>query len=235
MRIKIFDRIFYIPKWTKFAVIALFFIIAAFVGYFIQKDNNILAENPNFSPLADIDTIITTDSDTTTPTPEITPPSSVITKELTVYIVGCVRNPSVVKVPYGSIIQDAVDAAGGLTDDADPTKINMAYPLSENMMIRIPSVKDTGDTSTEDDDWIISVPPKDTSSPDSAQDGDKVNINTADIKKLCSLPGIGENTAQKIIDYRKQNGPFEHIEDIMNIPGIKQSRFDSIKDMITVG
>jgi competence protein ComEA len=63
----------------------------------------------------------------------------------------------------------------------------------------------------------------------------EANINTADIKMLCSIPGIGENTAQKIIDYREQNGLFEHVEDIMKISGIKQNRFNDIKDMITVG
>lgn len=236
MRIKIFGRIIYIPHWAKFAIIALVLIIATVIGYFMRKDRSILTENPNIPVGTNSDTIITTPDVIKTPMTMSTPSPS-ITKEITVYIVGCVRNPSVVTVPFGSIIQDAVEAAGGLTDDADPTKINMAYPLAENMMIRIPSVNDTFDSSSENYDWIITVPPKNTSVPEleKINNNIKININTADIKMLCSIPGIGENTAQKIIDYREQNGLFEHVEDIMKISGIKQNRFNDIKDMITVG
>ena len=115
----------------------------------------------------------------------------------------------------------------------------MAYPLSDNMMIKVPSKSDTDDNSPYiNENWLITSPPKNTATAteNSSEENpaSKININTADIKMLCNLPGIGESTAQKIIDFRKQNGPFEYIEDIMKIPGIKQSRFDTIKDMITV-
>jgi len=233
VRIKLFGRVFYMPSWVKFAVVILIFIVLAFIGYNIRKEKNILSENPDL--LATTASPQPTES-TVLPSPIQTVPQN---DTLTIYIIGCVANPSVVTVPFGSIVQDAVDAAGGLTEEADPTRINMAYPLSDNMMIKIPSSEDTEENFTFFyDEWIVTAPPQKTAGANiesSSQHVDyKININTADKKTLCNLPGIGESTAQKIIDFRKENGPFEYIEDIMKIPGIKQSRFDSIKDMITV-
>lgn len=243
MRIKIFGRIIYVPSWIKFIFILILFIILIIIGYKISSEKDIVGENPDLSLLASHTPNITYKSETP-PVPTVnyhTSPSPTTNKTITVYIVGCVANPSVVEIPVGSIVKDAVDAAGGLTADADPMKINMAYPLSDNMMIKIPSVTEKNNgISSENDNWIVTAVPVNTPSASSpATEGSNtetiININTADIKELCLLPGIGESTAQKIVNYRNEHGSFEYIEDIMKIPGIKQSRFDEIKDLITVG
>ncbi|MBE7064796.1 MAG: hypothetical protein E7384_03155 [Ruminococcaceae bacterium] len=231
MRIKIFGRIIYIPSWIKFAFIVLIFIVLGVVGYTIRKNQNILTENP--------DILISTSSPQPAESTSTLSPVQTTAPEITIYIIGCVANPSVVEIPFGSIVQDAVDAAGGLTEEADPTKINMAYPLSDHMMIKIPSANESDtDFIVNYTDWISTAYPSETKTPEtdiSVSVGiGKINLNTADKKMLCNLPGIGESTAQKIIDYRDKNGPFEYIEDIMKVPGIKQSRFESIKEMITV-
>ncbi|MBQ8164731.1 MAG: ComEA family DNA-binding protein [Clostridia bacterium] len=252
MRIKLFGRVFYLPGWLKFAAVVSVFVLLAILGFSIRSEKRIEKENPilaleaNSPGLSDSASSSLPEAAKTSAVSDSTASDTMSTSSpynsadhLTVYVVGCVTNPSVVTVPKGSIIQDAVTAAGGFTENADLTRINLAYPLSDNMMIKIPSVTDSAEKLNQDENgWFVTtVPAQTSSSENSTSDTDietiTVNINTADIKELCILPGIGESTAQKIIDYREKNGPYEHIEDIMNVTGIKQSRFDSIKDFIT--
>ena len=257
MRIKLFGRIIYIPVWTKYIGIASVFILLATVGYLLKNKPalEISTESDALSLSTSSNTPDTDLADTALPLDTASPIySDTIPSEntlqtnpestqylLSVYVVGCVSNPSVVKIPDGSIVADAVEAAGGITDDADIESINMAYPVSDNMMITVPS-KNAVPNAAPQDEYIITLPPKAASGVAENSDTEEstiestnvlVNINTADISDLCTLPGIGESTAKKIIAYREEHGLFEHIEDIMNISGIKESRFNSIKDMIT--
>jgi competence protein ComEA len=116
-------------------------------------------------------------------------------------------------------VYDAIEVAGGATTQVDLTKVNLAYILSDGEKIYIPSVNDE-DCESENT---------------STQTGStKVNINTATQEQLEVLNGIGESLAQSIVDYRNKNGKFSAIEDIKNVSGIGDSKFEKIKDYICV-
>ena len=138
-------------------------------------------------------------------------------EEITIHIIGEVKYPGIVILKSGQRIVDAIEAAGGETEEADLNKLNLAQILNDGDKIYVPNKTD------EIEDY------KDTTGESST-----VNLNTATLEELTSLPGIGESTAQKIIDYRRQNGKFKAIEDLKNVSGIGESKFDNIKDKITV-
>lgn len=146
-----------------------------------------------------------TQSDTTSvlPTPE---------EKLCIYICGAVKVPGVYYLSPGSRVCDALDAAGGATDEAQLNVINLADYVCDGQKIYVPCAADTAGGINQDDGYV--------------------NINTAGVSELITLPGIGESRAKDIIAYRTQNGPFASIEDIMKVPGIKEAAFGKIKDMI---
>ena len=143
-----------------------------------------------------------------------------------VHVVGGVVKPGVYKLPEGSRVQDAIDAAGGLLADADTSKLNLAAKLEDGQQLQIGGGSGTPPPATGAPFSVI---------PTQSSTGDLIDINNASLEELSSLPGIGATTAQNIIDYRDQNGPFVQIEDIMNVPGIGPSTFDSIRNLITAG
>ena len=138
---------------------------------------------------------------------------------------GAVVNPCVVELPAGSRVQDAIEAAGGLTEDADISSLNRATVLTDGQKVHVPAV---GEEVEEED--TSSAASTDSSSTSSAL----VNINTADADELDTLPGIGPVLAQAIIDDREANGSFTSIEDIMRVSGIGEAKYANIKDLICV-
>lgn len=163
-------------------------------------------------------------------------------KTVTVHVVGEVNTPGVVTLEEGSRIIDAINAAGGKTEDADLSKINLAYIIEDGIQIYVPSITETTSLSEESEKeikYITDGPGEDVIVTEEAQkQGEekqvKVNINTANIEKLQTLPGIGESIAQKIIDYRNENGKFKAIEELKNVSGIGESKYNNIKDKISV-
>ena len=139
---------------------------------------------------------------------------------------GEVNQPSVVELSDGSRVTDAIAAAGGLTEKADLTDINRAAFVSDGEKIFIPSQEES------DSEGVISGQSGSSSSARSS-DG-KININTADSSQLQELNGVGPATAEKIINYRKQNGRFQSIEDIKNVSGIGDKTYEKLKDHIRV-
>lgn len=151
-----------------------------------------------------------------------------------IHITGSVKNPGIVKLKDGSRIEDAIEAAGGLTENADITNVNLAYVLDDGVKIRIPSITDeksgdeqileegSGENIIEETNMTLDASTK------------EVNINKATETELQTLPGIGASLASRIIEYRNQNGKFSKIEDIKNVNGIGDSKYDNIKDFITV-
>lgn len=152
-----------------------------------------------------------------------------------IHITGSVKKPGIVKLKEGSRIEDAIEAAGGLTESADITKVNLAYVLEDGTKIKIPSISDEDLGSDEIIEYgsgeNIIIEEDKTST---IKNNQSVNINKATEIELQTLPGIGESLANKIIEYRNQNGKFLNIEDIKKVNGIGESKYSNIKDLITV-
>jgi competence protein ComEA len=139
---------------------------------------------------------------------------------------GEVNHPMVVEIREGSRVQDAIEAAGGLTDKADISDINRAAVLEDGEKIYVPSIiseEDSGGSTYSGGSY---------SSGASGSTGGKVNINTADSETLQTLNGVGPATAEKIISYRKENGRFKSVEDIKNVSGIGDKTYEKLKDYI---
>lgn len=142
--------------------------------------------------------------------------------QLIVYVTGAVKNPDVYKIKEGSIIKDAVNAAGGPLDNADLIAVNFARKVQDGEEIIVPFKEDN-----------IAANSSNVSNGSSTKN-QKININTAPVSELESLPGIGEVKANAIVDYRKNNGLFKDIREIINVSGIGNVTFEKIKDLITV-
>lgn len=155
-------------------------------------------------------------------------------EKVIIHVVGEVNSPGVVTLEEGARIIDAINAAGGKTEEADLSKINLAYVVEDGTQIYIPRINENLNQveliSTEAGQSVVI----NNSNINEEENNTKVNINTANKEKLETLPGIGETTAQKIIDYREQNGKFTKIEDLQNVSGIGEAKFNSLKDKITV-
>ena len=164
-------------------------------------------------------------------------------KTLAVHICGAVSAPGVYELPAGSRIIDAVEAGGGFLPEADEACCNLAEEIVDGCQIYIMTKSEScADGQTEKKAGIQTSPDGDMQTTDRnvrsnsapALENGLVNLNTADVAALMTLPGIGESRAKAIISYREQHGAFTKIEDIMKISGIKQAAFSKIKDKITV-
>lgn len=139
------------------------------------------------------------------------------------YIVGAIARPGIYHIARGSYLYQLVETAGGLEPSAAAGEINLVMQLNNSQLIRIPTQEElAADPAAA---WLSDRP----------GESPMIDINHADAELLTNLPGIGPATAGAIIDYRTENGPFQCIEDLMKVSGIKESRFAKIKDMIRVG
>jgi competence protein ComEA len=136
-----------------------------------------------------------------------------------VHIGGAVVSPGVYTFKAGDRVEDAVTAAGGFTAEANRDSLNLAARLLDGQQIIISKLGEPTPTP--------SASGRGTPTPS------KININTASLPELESLTGIGPVTAQKIVDYRLQNGPFKRLEDLLDLKLVPASTFDKIKEMIT--
>lgn len=174
-----------------------------------------------------------TESDTKEEEEEIEKQIEEEPKEIVVHITGAVENEGIVKLKEGARIIDAIEAAGGTTSDVNLKMVNLAYRISDGQKIYIPRISDleegieiSGDTGlygTLNSEMQID-----------SNANTKININTANVNQLTSISGIGESTANKIIEYREKNGKFKNIEEIKNVSGIGEAKFESIKNYICV-
>lgn len=149
---------------------------------------------------------------------ELTADSEEHTSLICVYVCGAVENPGVVELPEGSRAADALLAVGGFVADAQTDYVNLAAKVSDGEKLYFPTVQEAELFSAEE----------------SAKEAGLVNINTADVDRLCTLPGIGASRAQDIIDYREANGAFQSVEDIMKVTGIKTATYEKLCGKITV-
>jgi competence protein ComEA len=144
-----------------------------------------------------------------------------------VQVIGGVVRPGVYTLPEGSRVQDAITAAGGLLAEIDPNSINLVAKLEDGQQLEISNEITAGASTPSTSPFRVLSTPRNNSSVTNL-----ININTADLTMLESLPDIGPTTAQKIIDYRNLHGPFTNIQDIMNVSGIGPATFDQIQDLI---
>lgn len=151
--------------------------------------------------------------------------------KIKVYVTGEVNSAGVIELDEGDRIEDAIEGAGGITQNANLKDINLAYEVSDGEKIYIPNnsekekeneVEEVEKNSVQDEKLVIS------------NSKNKVNINKATVSELTTVPGIGASTAEKIVSYREENGKFKEIEDIKNVSGIGANKYESMKDYITV-
>jgi len=138
-------------------------------------------------------------------------------EDIYVYICGCVNNPGVYQCVQGMRVYEAIDMAGGFTEDACTEALNLAELVKDKEKIYVPDVQTASNSENISDNT-----------------SGRININTATIEELMTLPGIGEAKAKDIIAYRTQNGSFTATEDIMKISGIKEAAYAKIRDYITI-
>lgn len=163
-------------------------------------------------------------------------------KKIIVHISGEVISPGVISLEEGARIVDAINMTDGVTEEADLSKVNLAYVLEDAQKIYIPNINEKEEkeiVENMEDGVVISgsgmSDENNSSSENNSKNGNvKININTADIKELQKLSGIGESIALRIVTYRKENGKFNSIEDLKNVSGIGENKFNKIKNNIFV-
>jgi len=205
-------------------ILAVLGITGLFCYFFLWKDDEVEVVEPELGIVNETNVVKQEKIDTG--------------KLVVVHVSGAVQNPGIVRLTEGERIADAIEKAGGATEEADLSKLNLAYVLEDGVKLCIPrkGEKEEGEYVSEDsgevvEEGAISEVKKEEASTKKAS---VVNINKADQEELTTLPGIGEATAQKIIDYRKEHGNFKAVEDIKNVSGIGDSKFNQIKNLIKV-
>lgn len=134
-----------------------------------------------------------------------------------VHVFGAVASPGLYRLEEGARVVDVIAAAGGLIAEADETAINLARPLADGEQLRVPAVGEEPAAAEATDPG----------------DG-RVNLNTADIPALDTLPRVGPAIAQRIIDWRETNGAFTSVEDLLSVPGIGEKMLAGLRDLVTV-
>ena len=146
----------------------------------------------------------------------------VVEKDLiTVDVKGAVKTPGIYDLPVGSRINDAVQKAGGLTDNADSKSINLAQRISDEALVYVPTKEEA--TSQEAH-----------SNASNTKENKKVNLNKASLEELKQVKGLGGKRAQDIIDHRETNGKFKSVDDLKKVSGIGAKTVEKLKEYVTV-
>jgi len=160
---------------------------------------------------------------TSTPLPTSTP------EPILVYITGAVNQPeTTIELPHDSRVMDAISAAGGFTDNANQTLVNIAGILRDGDQIHVPEIITVEQPQTDNTD-TESVTAEQLPTPSG---GNVIYVNTATLEELQALPGVGPAMAQRIIDYRTENGPFTQLDDLDNVSGIGPATLENLQDLI---
>lgn len=150
-----------------------------------------------------------------------------------VHVCGRVANPGVYTLPFGSRIYEAVEAAGGLSEDAAGEQLNQASQMEDGQQIYVPS-REEAEQGTPGGQWQNGSPGAESAAGDTKAKDSKVSLNTASKEQLMTLNGIGEAKAAAIIRYREEHGGFHKIEELKEVEGIKEGVFNKVKDQITI-
>ena len=219
---------------VKLIVIAIVVVIGSIISIKNLKDINegyIVSDIENKNEVYEESKTIDI-NDNTKDTVQISKVETSLNDKVTIYISGEVKNPGVVELKYDARLADGVDLCGGLTKDANLNGINLAMKIKDEGHYIIPKVgEETKDTVVNDNEYRNE---NNTLNEPESNNDNKININTADLSELDSLPGFGQVTAQKIIEYRQEHTKFNSIEELMNIKGIGEKKFNNVKDYIYV-
>ena len=146
----------------------------------------------------------------------------VVEKDLiTVDVKGAVKSPGIYDLPVGSRINDAVQKAGGLTDNADSKSINLAQRISDEALVYVPTKGEDTSQATQ-------------SNVSNSKENKKVNLNKASLEELKQVKGLGAKRAQDIIDHRESNGKFKSVDDLKKVSGIGAKTIEKLKEYVTV-
>jgi competence protein ComEA len=151
-------------------------------------------------------------------------------KMITIFISGEVKEPGIVTIESDRRLSDAIDKLGGFTSEANLNKINLAMRIEDEKHYIVPKIGDNTDINNTVEEKSNEV----TIEGSNQNEISKININIANIQELDTLPGVGEATANKIINYRDEKGKFNSIEDIKNVNGIGDKKYEDIKDKISI-
>ncbi|MFM7718135.1 MAG: ComEA family DNA-binding protein [Actinomycetota bacterium] len=154
------------------------------------------------------------------PSPIVEP--TAVASPVFVHVVGRVREPGVYELAAGDRLIDAIAAAGGARGDADLEALNLAAPVADGTQVVVPRRGESTAPATVG------------GAPAGVDASGKVNINTASLAELETLPRVGEVLAQRIIDHRTANGPFASIEGLLDVSGIGDATFEGLRDLVTV-
>lgn len=212
----------FLEKYKKVLVI-LGSIVAALLLYFFNTQNS--------STQSSIQTI-----GSITPLAAMEPnePKAIentVPEKFVIDVKGAVRYPGVYTLDEGMRIVDAVEAAGGYTEQANATLINHAQKLQDEMVLYIPKL---GEQLSEELEALVTESPRSSSSSSGINKSGKINLNKADESELTQLPGIGPSKANAIIQHRTEQGNFQTIEDLKKVSGIGEKTFEQLKDLIDV-
>ena len=203
-------------------IIVLVVVILAGGGYWMLK---------HFHPalfLGDPDFVVETE--TTPPTP----PSSTAQPEIVVHVMGAVKSPGVYHLSTDARVHEAIEKAGGKTDQADLHSLNLAAKMRDGEQIYVPEIRQTPDVDqTIPTSSSSAAPPQPSVRRSASSDGSRININTATFQELQTLRGIGPTMAQRIIEYRQTSGRFATVDDLTNVKGVGEKTLEKIRDSIT--
>lgn len=158
-----------------------------------------------------------------------------VNKKITIFISGEVKSPGVVELYSEDRLMDGVKKCGGVTDEADMNRINLAMKISDEGHYIIPKIgEDIENVKDKGKETVNQTQNLNDDKSEQNKENNKININNASLLELDSLPGVGEVTAQKIIDYREENTKFKSIEEIKNVKGIGENKFNNLKDYISI-
>ena len=160
-------------------------------------------------------------------------------EKIVVHITGAVNKEGIVELQEGARMADAIEKAGGAKENADIKNINLATILEDGMKVHIPTIEETQANKQNENINIENnansqIATETTNITSNTKKQGKININTATEEELDTLPGIGPSTAAKIIDYRKENGKFKNIEEIKEVSGIGDAKYEKIKELIII-
>ena len=140
---------------------------------------------------------------------------------ITVDVKGAVKTPGIYDLPVGSRINDAVQKAGGLTDNADNKSINLAQKISDEALVYVPTKEEATSQATQ-------------SNASNSKENKKVNLNKASLEELKQVKGLGAKRAQDIIDHRESNGKFKSVDELKKVSGIGAKTIEKLKEYVTV-